>query len=427
MRISIFGYGVTTTPLVAFLNAQGHKLCIYDDKFESVKTDDYGNTLFPSSHFSSAQSDMEILSPGIPPFHPLVQKAQNLVSEYDYFANLLLEDSQKKGANGTNDKAQMPFMIWISGTNGKTTTTEMTTLLLEPFGAQSGGNIGTPLATLYEQRPKVWVLETSSFTLHYTYKAYPQIYALLPVKEDHISWHSSFENYIEDKLSPLQCMDSKTFAIIPTELAYHSFVKDFNGTLITYESAHDLAQKCDIPIQKIHFKEPFLLDAALALSIAKFAFKADDIQRINTFNIGAHRIAEFYDKHNRLWVDDSKGTNVDATIAAIARYVHMHIIIILGGDDKGANLTPLFEFMQGKDIEIFSIGSNEERLIKLAQSYEIPITACENLHNAMNAIHNKRAFDAKDVVLLSPAAASLDQFSSYKERGEIFTQLALQG
>lgn len=116
MRISIFGYGVTTTPLVAFLNAQGHKLCIYDDKFESVKTDDYGNTLLPSSHFSPAQSDMEILSPGIPPFHPLVQKAQNLVSEYDYFANLLLEDSQKNGANGTNDKMQMPFMIWISGT-----------------------------------------------------------------------------------------------------------------------------------------------------------------------------------------------------------------------------------------------------------------------------------------------------------------------
>ena len=147
---------------------------------------------------------------------------------------------------------------------------------------------------------------------------------------------------------------------------------------------------------------------------------------MNTFQIGAHRIAEFYDKFNRLWVDDSKGTNVDATIQAIARYIHTHIIIILGGDDKGANLTPLFEFMKDKDIEIISIGANEERLCSFAQEYHIPITPCKDIYKAMDCIKKKRDTNAKDVVLLSPAAASLDQFSSYKQRGEIFTQLALQ-
>ncbi len=419
MHISIFGYGVTTTPLVSFLNQQGHTLHIYDDKFTQAHNDDFGNTLLPSNDFIPEHSDKEILSPGIPPSHPLVCKAQHLISEYDYFYRLLQNDVN-------THKKDMPFMIWISGTNGKTTTTEMTTLLLEPFNAQSGGNIGTPLATLYTSNPKVWVLETSSFSLHYTHDSYPKIYALLPVKEDHISWHGSFENYIDDKLSPLKRMDSYTYAIIPSEFEHHNFIKDFKGTLISYESTRDLAQKCSISLQDINFKEPFLLDAIIALSIAKLAFKADDIARLNTFQIGAHRIAEFYDKFNRLWVDDSKGTNVDATIQAIARYTHTHIIIILGGDDKGADLTPLFEFMKDKDIEIISIGANEERLCSFAQEYHIPITPCKDIYKAMDCIKKKRDTNAKDVVLLSPAAASLDQFSSYKQRGEIFTQLALQ-
>ncbi len=419
MRISIFGYGVTTTPLVSFLNNQGHTLHIYDDKFESASTDSFGNALLPSNAFKPESSDMEILSPGIPPYHQLVQKAQNLISEYDYF-NMLLQN-----------EANPPLNIWISGTNGKTTTTEMTTLLLEPFHAQSGGNIGTPLALLYQNKAtKIWVLETSSFTLHYTHKAYPRIYALLPVKEDHITWHGSFENYISDKLSPLTIMDSLTHAIIPAQFVNHKIVAQYKGNLITYESSLDLAQKCSIALQDIVFKEPFLLDSVIALSITKLACGADDIKRLNSFSIGKHRIEEFYDKHNRLWVNDSKGTNVDATIQAIKRYANTHLMLILGGDDKGANLTPLFESMRGADIEIFSIGANEERLATLAKQYGIPLTKCENLTNAMGKIHAKRALDSKDVskdvVLLSPAAASLDQFSSYKERGELFVSLALQ-
>ena len=83
MHISIFGYGVTTTPLVSFLNQQGHTLHIYDDKFTQAHNDDFGNTLLPSNDFIPEHSDKEILSPGIPPSHPLVCKDQHLISEYD--------------------------------------------------------------------------------------------------------------------------------------------------------------------------------------------------------------------------------------------------------------------------------------------------------------------------------------------------------
>lgn len=409
---SIFGYGVTTTPLVAFLNKQGEKLYIYDDRFNNVTIDDFGNTFLPSSAFESASSSMEILSPGIPPYHPLIQKAQHIISEYDYFDMLL------------NDEPQKPLNIWISGTNGKTTTTEITTLLLSPFGAKSGGNIGTPLATLYEEKAPVWVLETSSFSLHYTQKACPHIYALLPVREDHITWHGSFEHYVSDKLKPLTLMNAQSYAIIPDELSFHPMLQAYKGHLIIYKNSVDLAQKLDLPIKRIVFKEPFLLDALIALGIAKIGFKCEDIERLNLFKIGKHRIEEFYDAQNRLWVDDSKGTNVDATIEAIRRYADKHLIIILGGDDKGANLTPLFDFMQGKDICIYAIGSNEARLADFAKKYALPCVPSTTLQNAMELIKRERKSD--DVVLLSPAAASLDQFDSYKQRGEIFVKLALQ-
>lgn len=505
MRISIFGYGVTTTPLVEYLNAQGHRLQIFDDKFSATSQDERGNALLPSQDFDPAQSDMEILSPGIPPTHSLVRAARHLISEYDYFENLLESRDEK------------PYIVWISGTNGKTTTTEMTTRLLEPFGACAGGNIGTPLATLYTQASaKVWVLETSSFSLHYTKRATPRIYALLPVREDHITWHGSFEAYVEDKLSPLtrmgqDNMGGESYALIPSELATHKLVRAFQGRLITYDSSHDLSKKLSLPLESVRFKEPFLLDALLALGVAKLGFGALDIARLNSFELGAHRIAEFYDTQGRLWVDDSKGTNVDATIEAIRRYENKRVLVILGGDDKGANLTPLFDFMRGKRIEIVSIGSNEPRLIALAKEYGLPLTPKGNLENAMHYIHARRAHsessksahtsseniahaesagtqpangadsksegrgaessadsqnashrrgnisagrsgnvakeelcgDARvavnecggeassrepiDVVLLSPAAASLDQFSSYKARGELFTKLALKG
>ncbi|WP_267892775.1 Mur ligase family protein, partial [Helicobacter sp. 'CLO3_human'] len=118
-------------------------------------------------------------------------------------------------------------MIWISGTNGKTTTTQMLTFLLERFGAQAGGNIGTPLIHLAQNRAKIWVLETSSFAMHYTHRARPQVYLLLPLSPDHISWHGGFDGYVRDKLSVLARMDSDSFALLPHDLREHPLVRAY--------------------------------------------------------------------------------------------------------------------------------------------------------------------------------------------------------
>lgn len=380
---------------------------IFDDSFTQEKKDELGNTLLPPSILQETLQKYPkatiITSPGIPPYNPMIKLA-NPISEYDFFATC------------------MPFSIWISGTNGKTTTTQMLTHLLKSKGALSGGNIGTPLANL-DLSAKIWVLETSSFTLHYTQTAKPNLYLLLPLSQDHISWHSSYENYIADKLKPLSLLADKEIAVLPQSLKEHPLCQKSLAKLFFYDSSQDLAQTFGIQTQKIIFKEPFLLDSLLALCATKILFDSLDYDLLNAFKIGAHKMEEFYDSSNRLWVDDSKGTNLDATIQALKCYQDREILLVIGGDDKGADLNPLFAMLKQCQVTLFSIGSNEAKLNNLAKEAQIPCIPCQNLQKAVETI--KTYHDTQKVAMLSPAAASLDQFSSYKERGEKFKAYAL--
>lgn len=520
-HISVFGYGVTSKPFVEFINSLGKTCAIYDDKFEVASSDECGNALLPPSAFDEGKSSLEFISPGILPTHSHFSKARNPIGEYDYAYELM-------SANDFELKS-----IWISGTNGKTTTTQMLTHLLESFGALCGGNIGTPLTTLAlnhaqslestknpHQREKntnplkkdskkepFWVLESSSFAMHYSHIATPQIYLLLPLSQDHISWHSGYEGYIEDKLRVLSRMGKDTCALLPQELKSHKIVQEYihknhpkpnNERAIFYEDSSDLAKFLGIELDSIPFGEPFLLDALVALSGAVLAQKMglldfsedfrDDsspayfLERLKSFHIGAHRIEEFYEPYKQngaksnlqwLWVDDSKGTNTDATLKAFARYKGGRIYALLGGDDKGADIEPIFALIadgfckKNSFVKIFAIGSNEKKILSLAQKYDIPAFACQNLKNAIGCIKSEREKDliefsddfaseaksaqpksaqkdtqknakqkakqdsmadfiASFVGLLSPAAASLDQFRSYKERGELFKKYALE-
>jgi len=345
--------------------------------------------------FDKNSSEITVVSPGIPPYHKLVKFSKNLISDYDLF----YED--------------MPFSIWVSGTNGKTTTTQMIQHLLEKYNCVYGGNIGVPVSQL-DNSKKIWILETSSFTLHYTNKAKPNIYVLLPIREDHITWHTSFEEYKKAKLKPLMFMQENDIAIIPSEF------KDIktDAFVITYNNSDDICNYFGFKKDKVDFKEPFLLDALLAMSVRKILFDDINYGLINQFKIDKHKIEEFKDSKNRLWIDDSKATNIDATINALVSYKNSNIHIILGGDDKGANLEPLFENIQNLNIEVYSIGSNSQKIVDLCSKFNIKVHKCDFLENAVKLIDINMAKNS--IGFLSPAAASLDQFSSYIHRGEEF-------
>lgn len=390
-RISIFGYGTTTKPLAKHIK----NAVFYDDNCKEPYGGEYGSFVRPAKEFDPENSDLEITSPGIAPNNPLILRAKNLISEYDFFEHTL------------------PMKIWISGTNGKTTTTQMMQHLLADKRSVAGGNIGTPLSEL-DQNAAIWILETSSFTMHYTKSAKPHIYLLLPITPDHLSWHGGMQAYTNDKLSPLSKMRSSDIAIVP-EL-FSDIQTD--AKLICYRDAQHLEEIFAIQREKIKFEGPFLLDALLAMAVDKLLFERVSYEKINSFILDPHRQEEFRDSKDRLWVNDTKATNLDATIAALKRYKSSKIHLILGGDDKGVDLSELFDFLKNLDIAIYAIGSNKEKLAHLSQEYGVAFTLCKNLQDAVLQIDTK--LKTAEVALLSPAAASLDEFRSYADRGEQF-------
>jgi UDP-N-acetylmuramoylalanine--D-glutamate ligase len=390
---SLFGYGGTTRSLAKYVpNA-----VFYDDKCSKPFRDEEGFMVKPSSEFDARYSNLEIPSPGIPPFHSLIKQAKNLMSEYDYFAET------------------SPLKVWISGTNGKTTTTQMMQHLLKQKGSLEGGNIGTPLAEL-DKNANIWILETSSFTMHYTDIARPNIYVLLPLSPDHLSWHGSMEEYVAAKLKPILKMQEGEVAIIPE--CYKDIETDAH--LITYKDEQDLATHFGIDVKRVKFKGAFLADALLAMAVDKILFDRVSYEQINAFELDPHRQEELHDSKQRLWVNDTKATNLDATIAALKRYSEYKIHLILGGDDKGVDLAELFESLKSLNIELYNIGSNKERLSTLAESYNVEFRLCKNLADAIVQIDKRLQKD--EVGLLSPAAASLDEFSSYAQRGNEFKE-----
>lgn len=395
MKKSLFGYGKTTKAIAQTLAHKMGNFAIYDDKFKEKSCDEFGNWLLPVSAFEPENSELEIPSPGFPPTHKLIKQAKNLQSEYDFFYDV------------------MPKSVWISGTNGKTTTTQMTGHLLAKIGAQIGGNVGTPLALL-EPFAKLWILETSSFTLHHTHTAKPEIYALLPISADHLSWHGSFKAYTNAKLNVLERMGENNVAILPK--AYENFPT--KAHIISYEDEFDLAKKMEIDANKISFTPPFLLDAIMALSIEKILFDSLSYELLNSFIMEKNKLEELFDTQNRLWVNDTKATNESAVIEALKRYKDKKIHLIVGGDDKGVDLSALFSFMREFDIELYAIGVSSEKMMAYAKKFGLNATKCEFLPKAVEEISKKLKLG--EVALLSPACASLDQFSSYLERGECF-------
>ena len=395
IKPTLFGYGLTTKAIAKKL---GGGCTFFDDNVKEAYTDEAGNQILPSSLFDPDKSELEVTTPSLKPDHPLIKSAQNLLSEYDYF------------------EKEMPFSIWISGTNGKTTTTQMLTHLLAKRGAISGGNIGTPLAELDTNAP-IWVLESSSFALHHTKTASPNIYLLLPITPDHLDWHETYEQYEADKLRPLLTMKEGELALVPKGLN----LPKTDAYVVEYDSDAFVEEYFKLDSSKLRFKAAFLQDALLALAITRVLFDEADYALMNCFTLDAHRQEELKDAQGRLWVNDSKATNLDAAIQAVKGYQDRPIHLIMGGDDKGVDLTPLFETMDSLVLTLYTIGQNSDRLLTLAKRYGIHAVESKTIQNAVkqiDAVHTQES-----VALLSPAAASFDQFKSYKHRGDTFMEL----
>ena len=364
-----------------------------------------------------------VLSPGLSIDLPLIAEAKRrqieIVGELELFARA----------------AEAP-VIAITGSNGKSTVTTLTAHLLETqgFRAPAGGNLGPPaLELLGRGKADAYVLEVSSFQMETTTSLAPIAAALLNISPDHLDRHGSLERYAALKAALLRTARRavvnrddplvRALALDNREVVPFSVREPLvrGWSLVEHAGERWIARDSEplVPRSGLRLKgEIGEANALAALALAESL--GGDIERalaaLSTFGGLPHRLEHVRDRRGVAWIDDSKGTNIGATIAAIAG-ADAPIVLIAGGQGKGADFAPLAEAARGRVKAAVLLGEAAAELERVLAG-RVPTIRVGDMPAAVAAA--ARLADHGDWVLLSPACASLDMFRDYRERGAVF-------
>lgn len=372
-------------------------------------------------------ADLIIASPGIalstPEMQQAAKKGVEIIGDIELFCREVNAQSNKK-------------IVAITGANGKTTVTTLVGDIIKSSGIKVGvgGNIGEPALCLLKQDYDVYVLELSSFQLETTYSLQATVATILNISEDHMDRYPlGLMQYVQAKQriyhNAKYCVinyDDKL--TIPTDKSKDcvSFGVNKGNYHLDFHYEHLIAQEHRVLATKrmkltgCHNYLNAL--AALAIADKLKISRESSMATIVSFHGLSHRFELVWEKNGVKWINDSKATNVGSTEAALNSVVCSgKLYLLLGGDGKSADFSPLIPYFENRNLEIFCFGRDRFILAKLAPHVT---TVTETLSEAMQIIAQKVV--SNDVVLLSPACASLDQFKNYIERGKQFAQLAEQ-
>lgn len=371
------------------------------------------------------KADLVITSPGIPPHAEVFQKIKSrgieIISEIELAWRL----------------TKTSFAV-ITGTNGKTTTTALTAHLVKTqFRAEACGNIGLPPCELLEKKLDWFILEASSYQLETSNTFKPKIAVFTNFTPDHIDWHQGLENYFSAKAKIFAGNQAADFAILNAkdeklvELASKcngkvfffdknrgencSFIKD---EIIFYKEngmEEEIISLKDCPLIGQHNYQNIMC----AIIVAKLiGITNENIKKgIMSFKAPEHRLEKCAELNGIKFYNDSKATNPEAAIVAIDSFNNCDVALIAGGRDKNTDLKEFCNSINNHIKTVILIG-------EAAQRFETNLRA-NGFNNIINEETFKGAIDKAislnpDVVLLSPACASFDMFSSYEERGKVF-------
>lgn len=340
-------------------------------------------------------------------------------------------------------------VIAITGTNGKSTVTSLVGEMAREAGICTAvaGNIGTPVLDLLDdgQDYQLWVLELSSFQLELTHSLNPLAATILNVTEDHLDRHHIMEAYIAAKqriyqrcrnilfnrqdphTSPNPDLFTRTpstllsFGIDQPENEADWGIIEVDNECYLAHGSRALMPVTDMQLKGVHNWQNAL--AAMALATAAGVSEEACIRVLQRFSALPHRCQWIRTLNGVEYIDDSKGTNIGATqsaIAGIGGAMQGKIVLIAGGQGKGADFTEMRSSMNGYVRSVVLIGEDADK-IEAAWSGVVPMLRADSMDKA---VHLAKA-EAKpgDVVLLSPACASLDMFKDYNHRGEVFADI----
>lgn len=387
--------------------------------------------------------DLVVVSPGLPSDLPIVRQAlaQGLpvIGEIELFARAL---------RALNLMAATPVpVLAITGTNGKTTTTALTGHLLRSMGQRVGvaGNISpaalTALANHVAQNdlPQIWVLELSSFQLETTTSLQAAAATVLNISDDHLDRYTDLAAYAAVKarifqgggVQVLNRQDAKVRSMVLPGRRVISFgldapqaATDFGlrqqaGELWLAQGEQCLLPVAKLPMQGLHNAANVM--AALALCVSLGYDVQQLLPAVLSFQGLPHRVEKVIEINGVTWYDDSKGTNVGATVAALTGISGMQdrkIVLIAGGDGKGQDFSPLASAVAQCTRAVVLIGRDGPLIGSVLKEVGVPLIFASDMSNAVqqaNALAQKN-----DAVLLSPACASFDMFRDYQHRAEVF-------
>lgn len=442
-KIGIVGLGISNLYLANYLLNFTDKIFITEqlpkDKVENL------DLLSPSIECEFGyhsdkilESDIVIRSPGISYHTPIIKKIKEkkipIFTELEISYKIL---SRKLSC--------LPKIITITGTNGKTTTTALVGKIISSYTKTIvAGNIGVPLIKYIDEITKdtVIVLEVSSYQLEDIEEFKPYIGCILNITEDHIEHHLNMENYISCKFNLFKNQSKDNFAILKYEdenikkglknnkiassiLFFSIKHKNINGCWL--EDKNTAILKLNSKLEEIKIKTKLLGEhnyenilAAITCSFLAGVPKESIEKSIEEFKGVEHRLEFVRELDGVIYINDSKSTNVDSTLVALKSF-NNPIHLILGGRDKGAPYTPLIPLINQKVKSILLIGEASNIIYEQLKDTKAKIYHCQEIKNAI--IKAKEIAKKGDIVLLSPACSSFDQFKNFEHRGKIFKEI----
>jgi len=427
-KIVIVGLGITGLSCVEFFLARGVVPKVIDSRNNPPGIDKLPDQVERWVGEINQQwllaADLIVLSPGVALSHPAISEAVaegiEIVGDVELFCR----------------EAQAPIVA-ITGSNGKSTVTSLVGEMSRAAGWQTavGGNIGLPALSLLNPHVQLYVLELSSFQLETTHSLQASAATILNVTEDHMDRYPlGFQQYRAAKLRIYEqakhCIvnvdDAMTMPVRGVDRRCISFGVTFGDYHLNQQQGQTwLRAKGEkvLNSDEMHLTGQHNLTnalAALALAEAVGVPRASCLKALTTFTGLPHRYQLVHRNAGVEWINDSKATNVGSTEAAL-KGLHCHgtLWLLLGGDGKSADFSPLERLIQGNNIKVYCFGRDAELLYALRPEISVRV---DTLEDAMHAISQQ--VSKGDVVLLSPACASLDQFKNYEQRGERFAALA---
>ncbi len=438
-RVLVVGLGRSGAASAIFLQEHGAKVIVSDSKSEAqLQSDvpallDRGISIETGRHGERTfrDQDLIVVSPGVPSDQPQLQHARTLGIPVIGEVELAFRFLQGK-------------VLAITGSNGKTTTTSLVGEILAKSGRKTlvGGNIGTPVISLAGQSTaeSLTVLEVSSFQLESIQQFRPWIAAILNITPDHLDRHHTFEAYVDAKARIFENQQAGDFAVLnaddPTCVGLKERVKApllwfsrkqrvesgafLSGEQIVFRQngqEQAVLSRSDIDLKGDHNLENVL--AAVCMTMVAGCTPQQVQNGVKEFRAVEHRLELVATINGVTFYNDSKATNVDATVKALESFPG-NIHIILGGKDKGSDYTLLNPLLRERVKRVYLIGAASDKIASQVQN----ATAVVRSGILERAV--RQAFDAAqpgDVVLLAPACASFDQFENYEHRGRVFKEL----